>query len=813
MFVKVALPVPQNDYYTYRAPDEVAGTIAPGMLVIVPFRRSAMAGVVLSLESTAEIREVREISALGDPELTLPGELLHLADFVSRRYVTTPGIVFKTALPPGTMTHRKLYFYPGAGIPLENLSARIRDFVNLVTLDPSQHSFADIKRLPAEERRQVDGLIRAGVIAISPFKSDRASTYRGKEKWVKAVATELPESIRKGSRAEALFRTLAEKAEGIRVIDLKGLGFSPVSASTLVSKGAAAFFFKMKELGGLGSMVSLPREDAIELTLWQQAALGRIQLALKQPEHKGFLLYGVTSSGKTQVYLEAAKYVLEHGGSVLVLVPEISLTPQIIARFQRFLKIPLLVWHSHLSSTERLIVFKAANLGRSKLIIGTRSAIFAPLRNLKLIVMDEEQDHSFKQDDPSPRYNARDLALERARESKLVVILGSATPSAESYYMSKTGELELLTLPQRVAGPGNPRIEMISTAFKPEPRPGELPVFPRGFRPISEKLYNELSIRIKKKEQAILLLNRRGYSSAVVCIECGWVGKCPDCEIGWTYHKTRDSMICHYCGRESKGPSVCQQCGSSRLSFRSAGTERLEETLKRILPAAKAVRLDTDAVRGKWESRDILDDFGKGRYNILLGTQMVAKGHHFPRVGLVGVINAEIGLSLPDFRATERVLQLLTQAAGRAGRSSSKKEQGLVMIQTIWPENPIFDYLKANDFPGFLEDELKIREALRYPPFGRLILLVVSSTKASESERTAAALKSEIVLHAADRNIEVLGPVESPIFKRGKFYRHQLLLKVPLEFEQLELLRSAGDFIKRSKGVGLRIDVDPVSFM
>jgi primosomal protein N' (replication factor Y) (superfamily II helicase) len=299
----------------------------------------------------------------------------------------------------------------------------------------------------------------------------------------------------------------------------------------------------------------------------------------------------------------------------------------------------------------------------------------------------------------------------------------------------------------------------------------------------------------------------------VVCFECGWVGKCPDCEIGWTYHKRGDRMICHYCGREQKGPLVCTQCGSHRLSFRSAGTQRLEETLLKILPKATTIRLDTDVASKKWESRDILDDFGKGKYQILLGTQMVAKGHHFPRVGLVGIISSDIGLSLPDFRATERVLQLLTQAAGRAGRSSKRGDPGLVMIQTFSPENPIFAYLKANDFIGFLEDELKIRHALGYPPYKRLVLIVVSALRQLAAMEGVGSLKAELESNMADKEIDILGPVESPVFKLGKLFRYQLLLKLPLELEPKELLGGLDDFSKRFRGLFVKIDVDPVSFM
>jgi primosomal protein N' (replication factor Y) len=446
-------------------------------------------------------------------------------------------------------------------------------------------------------------------------------------------------------------------------------------------------------------------------------------------------------------------------------------------------------------------------------VIGTRSAIFAPLKNLGLIVVDEEQDHSFKQDDPAPRYNARDLALERGRITGATVVLGSATPAVETYHLAKTGRLKLLTLPQRVAGIGNPKLELISTAFKAEPDLKEPPVFPRGFRPISEKLYQEITIRLKKKEQVIILLNRRGYSHAVVCFDCGWVGKCPDCEIGWTYHKATDKMVCHYCGKERRGPIACQRCGSLHLSFRSAGTQRLEETIKYLLPEKRSVRLDTDAASKRWRSRDILDDFGRGKYQILFGTQMVAKGHHFPRVGLVGIISADIGLSLPDFRASERVLQLLTQAAGRAGRWSKKSDPGFVMIQTFSPENPIFNYLRSGNYIAFIEDELKVRQALGYPPFKRLILMVVSSPDPARAEEAAGKIKTLYAGRPADNTIETLGPVESPIFRRGKLYRYQVMLKIPPDIVPKEVVRRAIEQARKIKGISFRIDVDPVTFM
>jgi primosomal protein N' (replication factor Y) (superfamily II helicase) len=813
MFARLALPFPQSDYFTYRVPSRLASSALSGMLAVVPFRNIASVGVILDLIERSDLpeRNIKEIIGLGDPELGVSDEILKLVQHVSQQYVTTPGMVLKAALPPGTMQSRKLYFYPGVTGEYNLTEAALIDFLTQVTTNPGRWSYADLKRFGEVARKDIDELLRSGILTVSPFRTTDTISHRGQERWIKAITDTLAQPPKKGSKSETLLTALLTVPEGLLTSSLTDLGFSNTVAGGLVKKGLAEYIYRPKRIAELGSLKSLPDEKDFELTLWQQSTLKRIQESLDSGNYNGFLLYGVTSSGKTQVYLEAAQHALASGKSVLILVPEISLTPQIISRFERFLEIAPLVWHSHLTPTERLTIFKEAKAGKGKLLIGTRSAIFSPLKNLGLIVVDEEQDHSYKQDDPSPRYNARDLSRERGKISGATVLFGSATPSVESYYLSKTGELEFLTLPQRVAGIGRPEIKIISTAFRPEPKPNEAPIFPRGFRPISEKLYEEITIKLKKHEQVIILLNRRGYSSAVVCFECGWVGKCPDCEIGWTYHKVRDRMVCHYCGREQRGPINCTQCGSTHLSFRSAGTQRLEETLLKILPKSKVIRLDTDVASGKWKTRDILDDFGKGKYQILLGTQMVAKGHHFPRVTMVGVISSDIGLSLPDFRATERVLALLTQAAGRAGRSSKKGDSGLVMIQTFSPDNPVYEYLKSNNFLGFLDDELKIRQSLGYPPYKRLALVVISSVDTLRAQIAANEFKAELGVGRDD--IEVLGPVESPIFKRGKLYRYQLLIKFPPKMAPSELLGGVSDFMKRSKGLFVRIDVDPVSFM
>jgi primosomal protein N' (replication factor Y) len=793
MYAKVAFPIPYVEHFTYKINPKLAETAEPGMPVLAPFRTQTAVGIILELTDRGDLprKDLKEIVGFGDINLTVKPDIMTLAKLTARRYATTPGLVLKSALPPGSLQKKKSYFYPGPVKSRENCSEDEIGFVEYIESFKGKVSYKDVKRFPGITRSMVDDMIRKGLLSLSDFGSSKEPSEKTLDKWIKAAIGRLPESVKLSNKSRALLEFLMEFENGIKFSDLKKAGFSPTSANTLYRKGLVDYVFRDKKPPDAGGLKSLKDEIVLELTLWQRSAVEKIEAAVNSKSYKGFLLYGVTSSGKTQVYLEAARIALNQGKSVLVLVPEISLTPQIVERFERFLKLKSLVWHSDLTPLEKYLIYKSAGSGAFRLVIGARSAIFSPLPNVGLIVVDEEQDNSYKQDDPAPRYNARDLALERGKINSAVVILGSATPSCESYYATQIGELEAVNLPQRVTGGPKPEVRVVSTRIDPEK--GSVP------------LYEELSIRLKNNEQVITLLNRRGYSSSVVCFECGWVGKCPDCDIGWTYHKIGNRLICHFCGKEKKGLTVCQHCGSTRLSYRGAGTQKLEEILKGMFP-----RVITSKRK---ESFRILERFGRGEFQILLGTQMVAKGHHFPRVGLSVVIGADIGISLPDFRASEKVLQLLIQAAGRAGRSPARKDPGLVMVQSFSPDNPIFDYLKKEDYTGYLEYELLIRKELNYPPYSRIILVVVSApdkTRAKSASRKLRDLINEIV---AENEIDILGPAEAPIFKRGRLYRYQFLLKSRTAEEPVYIYERINNFAKTARGVTVTLDVDPMNFL
>jgi primosomal protein N' (replication factor Y) len=813
MYVKVAFPIPYVEHFTYGIDPDLAVSARPGMLILAPFRNQSAVGVILEITKDCDLpeKEIREIIGIGDPNLTVTSDVIDLVRLAARRYGTTQGLVFKSALPPGSLQMREAYLYPGPVMPKNRLSEGEKNFLEHVRSNQGKVSYKDLRRFEGITRPGVDRMVRRGILSLSRFALAKRGLRKGKEKWAKATVDGTVDLTGLSEKSRALLNFLTGLEGGIRFSELIASGYSQSSANSLYRKGLIDIEYREKDLPVASGLESLVKEKVTELTLWQRSALEKIEAALGANIYSGFLLYGVTSSGKTQVYLEAAKIALDQGKSVLVLVPEISLTPQIVERFERFLELRPSVWHSGLTPSEKYLIYKAARNGDSRLIIGARSAVFCPLLKPGLIVVDEEQDNSYKQDDPAPRYNARDLALERAKIDGAAVILGSATPSSESYYAARSGQLELLNLPQRVSGGPKPEVRVISTKIESER--GWNSIFPKGFWPISIPVYEELSIRLKNREQIIILLNRRGYSSSVVCFECGWIGKCPDCEIGWTYHKTGNKLICHFCGKEQKGLSVCGQCGSTRLSYRGAGTQRLEETLKSIFPQIDMERLDSDITSKRTESQKILERFGRGDFRVLLGTQMVAKGHHFPGVGLSAVIGADLGISLPDFRASEKVLQLLIQAAGRAGRSITKKDHGLVMVQTFSPDDPIFEYIKTEDYTGFLESELQIREKLAYPPFNRIILVVVSSKDKSKAKSASLKLKDQIAKIIAEKKIEALGPAEAPIFKRGKLYRYQFLLKMDVHKEPEAVFKSINNFAKEKKGITVSLDVDPMDFL
>jgi primosomal protein N' (replication factor Y) (superfamily II helicase) len=525
------------------------------------------------------------------------------------------------------------------------------------------------------------------------------------------------------------------------------------------------------------------------------------------PAPATFLLHGVTGSGKTEVYLQALAHTLRQGKGAIVLVPEISLTPQTVERFKaRFCSGPLqtlvAVLHSHLSSGERHDEWHKIRQGRARIVVGARSAVFAPVEPLGLIVVDEEHEHSYKQEE-APRYHARDLAVIRGRFEHAVVVLGSATPALESYHNALHGKYTLLELPQRADDKTMPLVRVID--MRQEARKD------KGTPILSQKLRDEIMNRLERKEQVMLFLNRRGYASSLQCPVCGYVAQCPNCSVALTYHRGDQRLLCHICGHATRAPNACPdpKCRNPAIRYAGLGTERVEETLTRLFPHARIRRMDSDTLKRKEDYRRILGDFRTGRIDILLGTQMIAKGLHFPNVTLVGIIYADLSLHQPDFRAGERTFQLLTQVAGRAGRGDV---EGEVVVQAFSPFHPAIQYARRHDFLGFYEQEIEFREQLKYPPSSRVALLTLKGRNEDKVRFSAEHLRKELERRlAAIKGLVIAGPAPAPLLRAETFYRHQIMLRArqmpPLSRELTRLLEE----LTLPEDVTLTVDVDPMN--
>ena len=550
-------------------------------------------------------------------------------------------------------------------------------------------------------------------------------------------------------------------------------------------------------------------------------------------------MHGVTVSGKTEVYLQALAHALEQGKGAIVLVPEISLTPQTVERFKaRFssgkLQTLVAVLHCHLSAGERHDEWHKIRQGRARIVIGARSAIFAPVEPLGLIIVDEEHEHTYKQEE-APRYHARDVAIMRGQMENAVVVLGSATPSLESYYNCKKGKYTLLELPERVDDQKMPHVRVVD--MRQAASTGEkegIPIF-------SPQLKEAITQRLERGEQTILFLNRRGYSTSLQCPKCGYVAQCPNCSLALTFHRQEQKLCCHICGHVAPVPSVCpnEKCKNPAIRFAGTGTQRVEETLAKLFPHARIKRMDADTMKRKDDYRKVLGDFRAGKTDILVGTQMIAKGLHFPNVTLVGIIYADLALHQPDFRAGERTFQLLTQVAGRAGRGDV---EGEVFVQAFAPFHPAIQYARRHDFAGFYEQEIEFREQLKYPPVSRVALLTLkgrnedkvkfsaehlrkvlesavhrlrSKLRRADSPQSAAGsatVKTDCGLKAVDfRDLIIAGPAPAPLLRAETFYRYQIMLRTRAMSKLSQALAKIIGTLALPDDVTLAVDIDPVN--
>ncbi len=582
---------------------------------------------------------------------------------------------------------------------------------------------------------------------------------------------------------------------------LRELDIPRSTLATLVKRGLVEL---VNEAIALSKSTVAPRglRQGMEFHPAQQAALDRIRALVDAKKFAGILLHGVTGSGKTAVYLAAMKSVLDAGRTAILLVPEIGLTPAVAADVHDVFGNEVAILHSGLSDKERAEHWHRIRRGEARAIVGTRSAVFAPVANLALIIVDEEQDSSYKQEE-TPRYHARDVAVMRANFSDAVVVLGSATPSLESYFNAKKHRYALVEMPDRVEKRPLPEVEVIDMRQEFQETGNE--------QVISRKLIEEIRLRLERKEQAMVLLNRRGYSPVVLCRTCGKKLECSNCAIALTHHKSRRRMECHYCGFMAPVPKHCAACGSEYVYFLGTGSEKLEELLHGYFPQARIARLDRDTVRSHADFERVLNALNAGELDLLVGTQMIAKGHDIHGVTLVGVVGADMALGLPDFRAAERTFQLLTQVAGRAGRG---EVPGKVLLQTYFPDHYAVQYAAQHDFAGFYEKELRFRSWMHYPPYSSLANVMVRSTKLDETLRWSGALGRWFEKNRHE-GVRVLGPAAAPIERLKRDYRYHFILKSPSRQKLNEVLRAMLAEAEKEKipRTNVIVDVDALWLM
>ena len=813
-YIEVALPLPVRKTFTYEVPADLRAEVSPGKRVLVPFGRRILTGFVLgpaqTLPSHTAILPLRQVL---DGEISFPEKSLKLLLWVSRYYLQPIGEVMKTALPAGVQVRSQETFV--LTIPGEEVLAK------LPADSPERKILRELKD------RKEKGAVFSSLQKKYP-DSLRTTLERMKEKgWVERKEDLEKAQVREKKVNWVRFRSLKE---GVRlsagqeeILDfLRKAGEVPVAELKARYKNASPLLNRLK-VRGLVEIIPKeafrePSWEGIEdwldgppslLTEDQKKALEKIYAALHSRTFQPFLLHGVTGSGKTEVYLRAIEETVSQGRQALLLVPEISLTGQLLAYFRSRIQYPMAVLHSGLSAGERYDEWRRVRKGLVRLVIGVRSAVFAPLDSPGIIIVDEEHDPSYKQGD-KVRYHARDLALVRGKMENAVVILGSATPSLESYHNALEGKFQLLSLPARIDQRPLPEIRILD--MRQEQGEGkEKPVFSR---PLRESLQESLA----RGEQAFLFLNRRGFSTFALCRDCGFVFKCPNCSVSLTYHLPDKTFRCHYCDHALSAPDRCPECASPGVLLFGIGTQRLEEEIKKMLPQVPVSRMDRDTTTRKGSHQKILGQVRRGDVNLLIGTQMITKGHDFPRVTLVGVLAADLSLNVPDFRAGERTFQLLTQVAGRAGRGDLP---GKVLIQSFTPQHYSIRMAQSQDYAAFYQQEIQFRREASYPPLVRLINLRLESNSESGLRKYAQALEARVqgILKREKKyrgEVDVLGPAMAPLARLKGKHRCQMLFKGRRwdslhEFTERVIARIEEEIPGR--GVKLTVDVDPVHML
>lgn len=819
--VHVVVPLPIDQTYTYLIPQDWHVAAQVGCRVLVPFGPRQLTGMIVA-RGTATEEETEKLKPLLDvldEQPAFTDRMLQLTRWIADYYVCSWGEVIKAALPSGIdVESQQRIIRTSDTLNGWSNHATARAILRYLDSEPDVRLAALRKAItgvstPLLRKLEADGLVRIETTLTKPkvrVKREKhvrlAPAFR-----TEASLHDLTSQLR-GSKQIALLEGLAAHgfAEDVlvRQADLLKQAAAPSSTLTSLAKRGIVEVVDQEvfrsPLGDLSANLYSPAGHAPHKA--QQKAIDRIGAAIADERFETFLLHGVTGSGKTEVYIQALKRVVARGKTGIVLVPEIALTPQTVKRFRSHFGDRIAVLHSRMSMGERYDAWRALRNGQFAIAIGPRSAVLAPLSNLGIIVVDEEHESSYKQFDPAPRYHARDVAVMRAHRNNAVCILGSATPSLETYVNARRGKYTLLSMPERVPVPGRkaaslPTITVVDLALEKKKHQLE--------GAISKPLRAAIQERLDRKEQIILLQNRRGYAPVLECQSCGFSPTCYDCSVTLTYHKPHRQLRCHYCGRTQRVPYACPKCSTKDWGLLGTGTQRVEEELESLYPNATILRMDMDTTSRKNAHHKLLDKFGRGDADILLGTQMVAKGLDFGRVTLVGVINADTGMLLPDFRSEERTFQLLTQVAGRAGRS---KLRGDVILQTRNPKSTAIRYAVNHDYLGFIEAILPDRQTFGYPPLGRLVGVEFRGPNEHSVENVAKKWTAILRQHLPD--VQVLGPEPAFVGRVKRLFRFHTLIKAPRTYapKRLQQTLRATDqtFGKPPKGYRIAIDVDAI---
>lgn len=796
--VIVDVPAKQTDKpFDYLIPSQWEETIQPGMRVVVPFGPRHIQGFVIEVKRESEFKQLREIIEPMDLEPVLNQELLKLGTWLTDHTLCFKIFAFQVMLPAALKAkyEKKVKLAPGAAavdlpMPLQPYFANSNTFNWEIALKNGL--------VPYLQRASAEGLLEV-LYEVKEKVRKKLVHVIGPNLGVQDLKLELE---RLPGNAEKQKQVLAYFIEHDSEIELRQLTEKIKASSTTVKA-----LVEKKLLWEAEKEVyrdpyenrTFERTSPLPLTEAQTTAIKPILDSIEGNQHEVFLLYGVTGSGKTEIYLQSIQEVIAKGKEAIVLVPEIALTPQMVNRFKGRFGDQVAVLHSGLSAGEKYDEWRKIQRKQVKVAVGARSAIFAPFENIGIIIIDEEHETSYKQEE-MPRYHAKDVAIERAKTYSCPVVLGSATPSLESFARAQKKVYHLLSLPTRMNNQALPSVEIID--MREELRAGNRSMF-------SSKLFEMLKDRLEKNQQSVLFLNKRGHSSFVMCRDCGYVVSCPNCDISLTYHRAGVQMKCHYCGFESPVPKICPECSSEYIRYFGTGTQKVEDELGKILPEARVIRMDVDTTGRKGSHERLLKEFQDGKADILLGTQMIAKGLDFPNITLVGVLSADTMLHLPDFRSSEKTFQLLTQVSGRAGRHQLPGE---VIIQTYTPEHYSIELAGTQNYDLFYQREMFVRKMHHYPPFYFLALITVSHeqlmTVMSATEKIARFLRSQVSNQAV-----VLGPSVSPIARINNRYRYQCLIKYKREPNLTKTLKTIIDQHQNEAKNGLLVSVDVNPFI